>query len=134
VIDVASHVVQESVDESERSAGAIEAATAAMTGGEEVLSHSPLVDITDPELTYVRPRGRSPDSNGVQQQGFGTLRSEQLRRHDIDDGIGPGTSGRTPGEIFNTRRPRRGARLAPPHDVYLTAAPSFPDPETESDS
>lgn len=87
-----------------------------------------------PELTHVRTRHRSPGTNGVRERGFGTLKYEQLYRHDIDDGIDLARHVETQRQIFNTRRPHEALDWRFPRDVYLTATPNFPDPESEPDS
>lgn len=88
-----------------------------------------------PELAHVRTRHRSPGSNGVRERGFGTLKYEQLYRHDIDDGLDPGPPRRDPtAGLQHPPTTPRSARLALPRDVYLTAIPSFPDPEPEPHS
>lgn len=87
-----------------------------------------------PELTHVRTRHRSPGSNGVRERGFGTLKYEQLYRHDIDDGIDLARHVEAQRQIFNTRRPHEALDWRFPRDVYLSATPNFPNPETEPDS
>lgn len=37
-------------------------------------------------------------------------------------------------KIFNTIRPHEALYMARPRDVYLTAIPNFPDPETEPET
>ena len=37
-------------------------------------------------------------------------------------------------EIFNTIRPHEALDMARPRDIYLTAIPNFPDPETEPET
>lgn len=87
-----------------------------------------------PELTHVRTRHRSPGSNGVRERGFGTLKYEQLYRHDIDDGVDLARHVETQRQIFNTRRPHEALDWRFPRDTYLTATPNFEDPESEPDS
>lgn len=87
-----------------------------------------------PELTHVRTRHRSPGTNGVRERGFGTLKYEQLYRHDIDDGIDLARHVEHQRQIFNTRRPHEALDWRFPRDVYLTTPPNFPHPETEPDS
>ena len=80
------------------------------------------------ELTRVRTRHRSPGSNGVRERGFGTLKYEQLYRHDIDDGIDLARHVEQQRQIFNTQRPHEALAWRFPRDVYLTATPNFPTP------
>jgi transposase InsO family protein len=87
-----------------------------------------------PELTHVRTRHRSPGSNGVRERGFGTLKYEQLYRHDIADGVDLARHVEAQRQIFNTRRPHEALDWRFPRDLYLTATPNFPDPESEPDS
>jgi transposase InsO family protein len=81
-----------------------------------------------PELAHVRTRHRSPGSNGVRERGFGTLKYEQLYRHDIDDGIDLARHVEAQRQIFNTRRPHEALDWRFPQDIYLTATPNLPDP------
>jgi transposase InsO family protein len=144
---------------------AIESLRLAVDHVEEVLGHSLLAEVTDPdtdeihpvvvvtdngpayrsgafarfiasrpELTHVRTRHRSPGSNGVRERGFGTLKYEQLYRHDIDDGLDLARHVETQRQIFNTRRPHEALDWRFPNDVYLTAIPNLEDPETEPES
>jgi transposase InsO family protein len=87
-----------------------------------------------PELTHVRTRHRSPGTNGVRERGFGTLKYEQLYRHDIADGVDLARHVEHQRHVFNTRRPHEALDWRFPQDVYLTATPNYPDPETEPDS
>lgn len=87
-----------------------------------------------PELTHVRTRHRSPGTNGVRERGFGTLKYEQLYRHDIDDGIDLARHVEAQRQIFNTRRPHQALNWRFPRDVYLTTTPNLPHPKTEPDS
>jgi transposase InsO family protein len=87
-----------------------------------------------PELTHVRTRHRSPGTNGVRERGFGTLKYEQLYRHDIPDGVDLAAHVEAQRQIFNHRRPHEALDWRFPHDVYLNATPNFPDPETEPES
>jgi putative transposase len=82
----------------------------------------------------VRTRHRSPGSNGVRERGFGTLKYEQLYRHDIDDGIELARHAEAPRQTFNTRRPHEALDWRFPQDVYLAAIPNFPDPAPEPES
>jgi transposase InsO family protein len=86
------------------------------------------------ELAHVRTRHRSPGSNGVRERGFGTLKYEQLYRHDIDDGIDLARHVEAQRQIFNIRRPHEALGWRFPRDVYLTATPNFADPESEPHS
>ena len=132
---------------------------------EELLGHSLLADVTDPdtgeifpvrlvtdngpayrsgafakfiaarpELEHIRTRYKSPQTNGVRERGFGTMKYEQLYRHEISDGEMLARHVETQRQIFNTRRPHETLDWRFPKDVYLTAIPNFPDPETEPES
>lgn len=70
----------------------------------------------------------------MRERGFGTLKYEQLYRHDIDDGIDLARHVEHQRQIFNTRRPHEALDWRFPRDVYLTTPPNFPRPETEPDS
>jgi len=87
-----------------------------------------------PELTHVRTRHRSPGTNGVRERGFGTLKYEQLYRHDIPDGVDLAAHVEDQRHLFNNRRPHEALAWRFPHDVYLNATPNFPDPKTEPES
>lgn len=87
-----------------------------------------------PELTHVRTRHRSPGTNGVRERGFGTLKYEQLYRHDITDGIELARHVEAQRQIFNTRRPHEAIDWRFPHDAYLSAVPNFEKSKTEPDS
>lgn len=144
---------------------AIESLRIAIDAVEDILGHSLLTDITDPdtgeihpvavvtdnggayrsgafarfiasrpELTHVRTRHRSPGSNGVRERGFGTLKYEQLYRHDITDGVELARHVEIQRHVFNTRRPHEALDWRFPRDIYLTATPNSERPQTEPDS
>lgn len=144
---------------------AIEALKLAIDETAELLGHSLLADVTDPdtgeihpiavvtdngpafrsgafarfiasrpELTHIRTRHRSPGSNGVRERGFGTLKYEDLYRHDIGDGVELARRVEQQRHVFNTRRPHEALDWRFPRDVYLTTTPNFPAPNFEPDS
>jgi putative transposase len=73
-----------------------------------------------PELTHVRTRHRSPETNGVIERWFGSLKYEQLYRHEITDGLDLTTHVEDYIELFNTIRPHEEPACQQPLDRYLT--------------
>lgn len=84
-----------------------------------------------PELEHVRTRRRSPHTNGVRERGIGSIKYEHLYRHDITDGSDLARHAEHYRQIFNHTRPHEALDWARPAEIYTTAIPNFPDPETE---
>jgi putative transposase len=83
-----------------------------------------------PEFEHVRTRHRSPESNGVIERWYQSLKYEHLYLQEIDDG--PALAGHVAGfeRIYNTERPHEAIGWALPRDRYLT----FPQPENVTDA
>jgi transposase InsO family protein len=142
---------------------------AAITAAEELLGHplildclndddeiEPIAVVTDnggpmrsipvarwfaarPHFVHIRTRARSPETNGVIERFFGSLKYEQLYRHDIADG--PALAGHVESylDTYNQIRPHEAIGWQRPHDRYLTTPPndltlklSTPEPEQDS--
>ena len=84
-----------------------------------------------PELVHIRTRRKSPHTNGVRERAFGSLKYEHLYREEITDGVMLADEAEHYRQIFNRIRPHEALAMRRPTDVYLTAVPSFEDPETE---
>jgi transposase InsO family protein len=87
-----------------------------------------------PELAHIRTRKKSPNTNGVRERGFGSLKYERLYRHELDDGLVLAEHAEAYRAEFNTTRPHEGISFNRPLDVYLGRArpdqPSFPTPKS----
>ena len=87
-----------------------------------------------PELTHVRTRKKAPNTNGVRERGFGSLKYERLYRHDITDGPALAEHAHAYRTEFNTIRPHEGIAFNRPIEVYLGHAqphtPNFPQDQT----
>jgi len=70
----------------------------------------------DPLLRHVRTRVRSPQTNGVIERFFGTLKYEHLFRGPINDGDALAVEVR---QIYNTIRPHQSLADRTPRDAYL---------------
>lgn len=84
-----------------------------------------------PELEHIRTRHRSPHTNGVRERAFGSLKYEHLYRQDIRDGDQLARQAERYRQLFNQIRPHEALEWRTPQDVYLTATPNFPCPESE---
>ena len=80
-----------------------------------------------PELIHIRTRPKSPGQNGVRERAFGSLKYEQLYRHEIDDGHDLGLHVERYRQLFNTVRPHQALAGRRPLDVHLEACN---DPQT----
>ena len=77
-----------------------------------------------PEFEHVRTRYRSPQTNGVIERWYQSLKYEHLYLHEIDDG--PALAGHVLDytRIYNQERPNEALGFALPRDRYLaTPAP-----------
>jgi transposase InsO family protein len=92
-----------------------------------------------PELTHVRTRHRSPQTNGVVERFYQAIKYEHLYRHQIPDGLALAQEVEAYLTIYNTIRPHEAIGFATPLSRYLQA-PSVPSganlqaPATVSDS
>jgi putative transposase len=92
-----------------------------------------------PELTHVRTRHRSPQTNGVIERFYQAIKYEHLYRHQIPDGLALAQEVEAYLTIYNTIRPHEAIGFATPLSRYLQA-PSTPPranlqtPTTVSDS
>jgi putative transposase len=74
----------------------------------------------DPLLRHVRTRVRSPQTNGVIERFFGTLKYEHhLFRGPIADAGVLAVEVQRFGQIYNTIRPHQAIGDRTPHDAYL---------------
>jgi putative transposase len=92
-----------------------------------------------PHFVHVRTRARSPQTNGVIERFFESLKYERLYRHDIGDG--PALAGHVDDylSIYNRIRPHEAIDWHRPRDRYLTTPQTTPTlklstPESEQDS
>jgi putative transposase len=72
-----------------------------------------------PELIHIRTRRKSPGQNGVRERAFGSLKYEQLYRHEIDDGHDLGLHVERYRDLFNQIRPHQALAGRRPLDVHL---------------
>ncbi|PPK95909.1 transposase InsO family protein [Kineococcus xinjiangensis] len=72
----------------------------------------------DPLLRHVRTRVRSPQTNGVVERFFGTLKYEHLYRAIIDDGDALAVEVNLFRHTYNTRRPHQVLGDRTPRDAY----------------
>lgn len=76
----------------------------------------------DPLLRHVRTRVRSPQTNGVIERFFGTLKYEHLFRAPIDDGGALAMETARFRDIYNRIRPHQSIGDRTPRDAYLGAS------------
>jgi putative transposase len=81
-----------------------------------------------PEFAHVRTRYRSPETNGVIERWFQSLKYEHLYRHEIPDG--PALAGEVERfvDVYNTRRPHEALDFQLPIDRYLRPPPVTLEP------
>jgi transposase InsO family protein len=72
-----------------------------------------------PEFTHVRTRYRAPETNGVIERWFQSLKYEHLYRHEIADGPALAAQIDRFLDVYNTRRPHEALDFALPIDRYL---------------
>ncbi|MET8245889.1 integrase core domain-containing protein [Streptomyces sp. NPDC005202] len=86
-----------------------------------------------PELEHIRTRKKSPNTNGVREGAFGSLKYEKLYREEIPDGLVLAEHAHAYREEFNTTRPHEGIAMNRPLEVYLGQAdptiPNLPEPQ-----
>ena len=73
----------------------------------------------DPLLRHVRTRVRSPQTNGVVERFFGTLKYEHLYRAIITDGDALAVEATLFRQTYNTQRPHQALADRTPRDAYL---------------
>ena len=78
-----------------------------------------------PELTHVRTRHRSPQTNGVIERFYQAIKYEHLYRHEIGDGLILAREVEAYLTIYNTIRPHEAIGFTTPLARYLQA-PSTP--------
>ena len=76
----------------------------------------------DPLLRHVRTRVRSPQTNGVVERFFGTLKYEHLYRGRIDDGDALAVEINLFRQIYNTVRPHQTLGDRTPRGAYLAGS------------
>lgn len=91
-----------------------------------------------PHFVHIRTRHRSPQTNGVIERFFQSLKYEHLYRHDIDDGTQLADHVTSYLDTYNRIRPHENIDWWRPHEVYLdnpdnprTLKPSHPEPEQD---
>lgn len=80
----------------------------------------------DPLLRHMRTRVRSPQTNGVIERFFGTLRYEHLYRTMIRDGDALSVEVNWFHQVYNTIRPHPALDDRTPHAAYLQAPDEQP--------
>jgi transposase InsO family protein len=78
----------------------------------------------DPLLRHVRTRVKSPQTNGVIERLFGTLKYEHLFRGPINDGDALAVEVNWFRHIYNTIRPHQALGDRTPRDAYLAGSAS----------
>jgi putative transposase len=81
-----------------------------------------------PEFRHVRTRDRAPETNGVIERWFQSLKYEHLYRHEIDNGAGLAVQVERFLDVCNTRRPHGALDFALPIDRYLRPPPITLEP------
>lgn len=89
-----------------------------------------------PWLRHVRTRHRAPETNGVIERFFGTLKYEHLYRHEIADVMTLVAEVEAFRLIYNTVRPHESLGDIPPMSRYLSQPlePHLSAPESVQDS
>jgi hypothetical protein len=80
----------------------------------------------DPLLCQVRTRVRSPQTNGVIERVFGTLKYEHLYRAPIDDGGRLAMETARFRDIYDRIRPHRSLGDRTPREVYVAGRSGIP--------
>lgn len=76
--------------------------------------------LSRPELSHVRTRHRSPQTNGVVERFFQTLKYEHLYRHDIENAWTLIEEIESFRQLFNEIRPHENLDFGTPLDAYLS--------------
>jgi putative transposase len=83
------------------------------------------------ELTHVRTKHRSPETNGVIERFYGSLKYEHLYRLEVPTGHALGQELELYRELFNQVRPHESLAFRTPLEAYLaTPEPNLSDPQT----
>lgn len=89
-----------------------------------------------PHLKHVRTRHKAPETNGVVERWFASLKYERLYRHDIPDGLVLTDHVADFIDEFNRIRPHEAIGWQRPLERYLQTPepsnPTDPDPEQET--
>lgn len=80
-----------------------------------------------PWLAHVRTRYKSPQTNGVQERFFGSIKYEHLYRLDIANGIDLVDECEKYRQLYNHIRPHEALDLYPPILTYLAEPMTFAD-------
>lgn len=75
--------------------------------------------LSHPELRHVRTRHHSPQTNGVIERFFESLKYEHLYRHEIDNAWTLTEEIESFRQLFNEIRPYETLDFATPIDAYL---------------
>jgi putative transposase len=86
----------------------------------------------DPLLRHVRTRVKSPQTNGVIERFFGTLKYEHLYRADIGDGDALAVEINRFRHIYNTIRPHQALGDRTPLQAYRTKSAAIASNRTDS--
>ncbi|MGH7685414.1 MAG: IS3 family transposase [Candidatus Dormibacteria bacterium] len=81
-------------------------------------------------LVHVRTRYRSPQTNGVIERFFGSIKYEHLYREEIQSGAQLADEIGLYLPLYNTVRPHEGIGFRRPLDVYLADPATLPEPVT----
>lgn len=73
----------------------------------------------NPELAHVRTRHRAPETNGVVERFFGSLKYEHLYRHEIEDGVTLTDHIDAFRQLYNHTRPHEALDFNTPAATYL---------------
>lgn len=84
-------------------------------------------DGDDPLLRHVRTRVKSPQTNGVIERFFGTLKYEHLYRTDITDVDALAMETQRYRHIYNTIRPHQALGDQTPRAIYLNQDQNLPN-------
>lgn len=80
-----------------------------------------------PWLAHVRTRYRSPQTNGVIERFYGSLKYEHLYRLEIANGVELNEECEAYRQLYNEVRPHEALDLYPPILTYTAEPMSFPD-------
>ncbi len=87
-----------------------------------------------PELSHVRTRHRSPQTNGVIERFFGSLKYEHLYREELADGVDVAAATAWYLELYNTVRPHEALDFATPLSAWRRPPPEPRDPPVPNPS
>ena len=78
-----------------------------------------------PWMAHVRTRYRSPQTNGVIERFYGSLKYEHLYRREVANGVELSDECEAYRQLYNLLRPHEALDLYPPIDTFLAAPISF---------